>query len=365
VAATRLVPSRLRRAWPWAALALAVVLLGAAWLRARPPDALTGVVGGNGRLEAVEIDIAPKTAGRLKSVLVQEGDMVAAGQVVAELATESLRAEIAKARAQVEQARHARVTAEAMVGQRLHAEQTARAMVAQRQSQLALARRDLARTRELVEQNFIARQKLDEAQAQFDGARAVLDAAVSQVAEAQQAIVTARAQQVEAASSIETAVAGVQSLETVLDDSLLRAPRAGRVQVRAAQDGEVVAAGARILSLVDLSDVTMNFFLPEVAAGRTAIGAEVRIVLDAAPQWVIPAKVSFVASVAQFTPKTVETLDERNKQVFRVRARLEPELLRRYAAQVKTGLPGMAYVRLDASQPWPKSLEAALPGSEP
>jgi HlyD family secretion protein len=84
-------------------------------------------------------------------------------------------------------------------------------------------------------------------------------------------------------------------------------------------------------------------------------------VLDAAPQWVIPASVSFVADVAQFTPKTVETASERQKLMFRVRGRLDPELLRKFNQEVKTGLPGMAYVRLDAAKVWPDRLALHVP----
>ena len=82
--------------------------------------------------------------------------------------------------------------------------------------------------------------------------------------------------------------------------------------------------------------------------------------LDAAPKYVIPARVSFVADVAQFTPKTVETEEERLKLMFRVKAQIAPELLRKYIQRVKTGLPGMAYVRLDANAEWPKTLTGTL-----
>ncbi|MPN33679.1 hypothetical protein SDC9_181170 [bioreactor metagenome] len=142
---------------------------------------------------------------------------------------------------------------------------------------------------------------------------------------------------------------------------MLHAPRSGRVQYRIVQPGEVVGGGGKIVSLVDIGDVYMTFFLPEVAAGRVALGAEVRIVLDAARQFVIPARVSYVASVAQFTPKTVETQSERQKMVFRVKARIDPELLAKYPEQVKTGLPGMAHLRLDASKEWPQDLQVSLP----
>jgi len=115
-----------------------------------------------------------------------------------------------------------------------------------------------------------------------------------------------------------------------------------------------------VATLVDLTDVTMSFFLPERAAGRVAIGSEARLILDAAPGVVIPARVDFVASVAQFTPKTVETESERQKMVFKVQARVAPELLARYREQVKTGLPGMAYVRI-GEEPWPARLTVNVP----
>ena len=123
------------------------------------------------------------------------------------------------------------------------------------------------------------------------------------------------------------------------------------------QPGEVLGSGGRVLNLIDLSDVYMTFFLPTEVAGRVAMGTEVRIVLDAAPQLVIPAKVSYIASQAQFTPKTVETQSEREKMMFRVKARIDPALLRKHIAQVKTGLPGMAYVKLDADAEWPAHLQ--------
>ena len=141
----------------------------------------------------------------------------------------------------------------------------------------------------------------------------------------------------------------------------LKAPRDGRVQYRVAQPGEVLNAGGKVLNMVDLNDVYMTFFLPTDWAGRVKLGAEVRLVLDAAPQFVIPAKVTFVADVAQFTPKTVETAEERQKLTFRIKAHIPPEVLKKYVRDVKTGLPGMAYVQLDPQAPWPANLEVKLP----
>jgi HlyD family secretion protein len=113
--------------------------------------------------------------------------------------------------------------------------------------------------------------------------------------------------------------------------------------------------------MVDLVDVYMTFFLPANQAGRVVLGQEARLVLDAVPQYVIPARVSYVASVAQFTPKTVETASEREKLMFRVKARIDPELLKKYMTAVKTGVPGMAYLRLDQEAVWPEQLDVKVP----
>ncbi len=165
---------------------------------------------------------------------------------------------------------------------------------------------------------------------------------------------------IDAGAAVDAARAAIDAITADINDSTLTAPRDGRVQYRVAQPGEVLSAGGRVLNMVDLSNVHMAFFLPTEQAGRVAIGAEVRLVLDAAPQYVIPAKATYVADVAQFTPKTVETAEERQKLMFRVKAQIAPELLRKYIQQVKTGLPGVAYVRLDPKAEWPASLSGTL-----
>ena len=144
-------------------------------------------------------------------------------------------------------------------------------------------------------------------------------------------------------------------------DSHLTSPRGGRVQYRVAQPGEMLAGGGTVLNVIDLSDVYMTFFLPERAAGRVAMGSEVRLLLDAAPEYVIPAKVSFVASTAQFTPKTVETQSERQKLMFRVKAQIDADVLQANIKLVKTGLPGVAWLKLDPDAAWPKELTVKVP----
>jgi HlyD family secretion protein len=316
---------------------------------------------GNGRIEAVDIDVAAKTAGRVREILVDEGDLVQAGQTVARMDTDTLASELRQAEAQVRRSQNARATAIAVVRHRESMRASATAIVEQRKSELALAETELKRSQDLVARGFITPQKLDADRTKRESAQAGLAAAESQVLEAEAAIVAARSQVTEAEAAIEAARAAVQRLQVDLADAALKAPRAGRVQHRVAQPGEVLGSGGKVLTLIDLGEVYMNLFLPEATAGKLAIGAEARLVLDAAPQYVFPATVSFVASEAQFTPKTVETSTERQKLVFRVKARVPPELLQRYADRVKTGLPGVAYVRLAANAEWPAHLQVKLP----
>jgi HlyD family secretion protein len=117
--------------------------------------------------------------------------------------------------------------------------------------------------------------------------------------------------------------------------------------------------------MLDASDVYMDIYLPTADAGRIRIGSEARIVLDAYPDHVIPAKVVFVAAQAQFTPKTVETKAERDKLMFRIRVRIDPERLKGREEMVRSGLPGLAYVRTDPSVSWPAGLQPSPPPSVP
>ena len=322
---------------------------------------LEGLVSGNGRIEATEIDIATKLPGRIADILVHEGDFVSAGQPLARMQLDALSAQLDEARAQRQQTEHAVAAARAQVALREADAAAALALVGQREAELDAAQRRLRRSQTLASEGAAPMQELDDDRARVRGAQAALAATSAQVAAARAAVTAARAQVVGAESSVSAASATIARIEADLNDGELRAPRDGRVQVRVAQPGEVLAAGGRVLNMIDLSDVYMTFFLPETVAGRVGLGSEVRIVLDAAPEYVIPAAVSFVASVAQFTPKTVETASERQKLMFRVRAQISRELLSQHLQQVKTGLPGVAWVRVNADSPWPARLAVRVP----
>jgi HlyD family secretion protein len=316
-----------------AAVCIAAVAAYLWWhLSAKPLPA--GIIASNGRLEATEIDISTKLAGRIAAVLLQEGDFVERGQVVARMDTSVLTAQLREAQAGAERARMALATANAVVEQR--------------RNELTLAESILRRSEQLVEGHFISTEKVDTDRAQVNVARAGQTAAVSQVAEAKAAIAVA--------------AATVDRINADIEDSVLRAPVAGRAQYRLAQPGEVLPAGGKVIAMLDLADVYMTLFLPEDSAGRLAIGSQARLVFDSAPQYVVPARVVFVTTEAQFTPKTVETASERQKFVFRIKAQLDPQFLRQHWTEVKAGVPGVGYVQVNPAAPWPPALAIRLPG---
>ena len=336
------------------------VLAVVAWQRYGPKRKDAGLVSGNGRIEAVEIDIAAKTPGRIKNILVKEGDFVTAGQVVALMDTQVLDAQRREAEANLQQAQSAVATARSQLAQRESENAAAHAVVAQREAELDVARKRLTRTETLASRGMIAIQALDDDSAAVQSAQAVFIAAQANAKAAEATVATAKSQVLGEQSTQKAVRETIRRIQADIDDSSLKSPRDGRVQYRVAEPGEVLPAGGRVLNLVDLSDVYMTFFLPTTAAGRVALGNEVRLVLDAAPQYVIPARVSFVADVAQFTPKTVETEQERQKLMFRIKAQIPPDLLKKHITQVKTGLPGMAYIRLDSKTAWPSRLNTNL-----
>lgn len=296
---------------------------------------------GNGRLEATEVDVATKLSEKVEKVLVNDGDFVKKGQLLAKMQTNVLEAQLAQA--------------QAMVAVKKAELASARAVVLQKTSNRENAYRRFKRAEYLVSKNATSQQTFDNDKALFQAAEAELEAAKAAV--------------VQSEAGIKAAEADVKRIAEDIKDSNLTAPLDGRVQYKVAEPGEVLDAGGCVINMVDLTDVYMTFFLPEKVAGRVRIGADARILLDALPDTPIPAKISFVANVAQFTPKTVETKIERQKLMFRVKAKIAPELLKKYIDLVKTGLPGVAWVKIDPEAKWPPFLQlkpqaAAKAGAE-
>ena len=293
-----------------------------------------GIAKANGRLEAEQVEIATKYAGRIAEVLAREGEMVDGGQVVARMDTVELEAQLAAAKADVQEAEHEKVQAEALIAQRV--------------SERTFAQQELERTRPLsVTRAWSTGEKLDQRRNEMKTAEAAYDAAVAGLDAAKATILAGQAE--------------VARLQSQIDDSTLIAPSRGRIQYKLAQPGEVLPAGGRVFTLLDLSDVYLTIFVPARVAGPLAIGDEARVILDPLPGYVFPAKITFVATEAQFTPKTVETAEEREKLMFRVKLTIDPALRGRYENQVKTGMRGVGFVRTDPNAPWPDNLAVKLP----
>lgn len=319
-----------------AMLLLVVLIFGAGggyyWWTTRPVPLPPGIASGNGRLEADEIDIATKFPERVAKVMVDEGDLVKAGDVVARMDVQDFEAQLKKARASVQQAEHAVAESQANL--------------AQQQTQVVFARQELARARELVAKQFMSRETLDQRVQQMDAATAALNATEARTRVAEHVL--------------EAAKHDVELLEINIADSRLVAPVDGVIQYKIANVGEMLPVGGKVYTMLDTAYVYMDVYLPTADAGQIRLGADALIVPDAFSGLALPAKVIFLATQAQFTPKAVETKTERDKLMFRVRVRIDQDLLRSHRRDVRTGLPGVAYIRFDRSIAWPVWLQSKI-----
>ncbi|SET71913.1 HlyD family secretion protein [Oceanicella actignis] len=316
------------------AAAVAAALGGAWWWRAvledGPPP---GFARSNGRIEVTRVDVASRFPGRLAEVLVDEGDRTAPGQVVARLDDAQLRAQLNEAEAMRAQAEQALIEAQALARQRA--------------SELEFQNQELLRTLALNARGHASQEAVDLARTRREAAAAAVDLARASVGRAR--------------AAIDAAAATVARIKADLADYALVSPVQGRVQHRLAEPGEVIPAGGRVLTLLDLTDVYMNVYLPAPQAAALRVGAEARIVPEATARVVIPATVAFVDSQAQFTPKYVETESERAKLMFRVKLTVAPEIAAPRIDLVKAGVPAEGWVRLDSAAPWPPELAPRLP----
>jgi len=311
-------------------LVAAVVAAGgaAAWFIFSKPALPPGFAAGNGRLEATEYFVSTKYPGRIKEVLFNEGDTVEAGQVVARMDTSALEAQLREAEAQTRVAEGSR--------------NVALAQVDVKKAAFDYADKEYRRSAQLVPRGAVSL-----AEAQIDNAKMLASKAELE---------GAKVQAVQTLSSIDAAKAAADKLREEIRDAVLVSPIRARIETRLSEPGEVLAAGGRVFSINDLSDVYMYVYLPSEVTGKIPIGSEARIVLDAAPDYPIRTFVSFVSPMAQFTPKTVETAEERHNLTFRVKLQLDKSRLREWEPLVKVGLPGMGYVRWDTGVPWPENL---------
>lgn len=297
-----------------------------------------GIASGNGRVEAKLVDVAAREPLRIKEILVKEGDLVQPGQVLVKLDTVTLESQLAEAKAGVAAAQE-RVAA-------------ANSAIVKQKSLLENAKVELDRTTKLVEANAASQRELDARKTNLESATAAL-------AEEEAKMQTAKQQ-------VEVALANVATIQTRIDDATLKSPVRGRVLYRLAETGEVLGAGGKALTLVNLEDIYMEIFLPSEQAASLKIGAEARVTVDHSPGYAVAGTVSFVSPEAQFTPKQVETRSERDKLMFRVKIQVPEEIVASYIERIKTGTRGVGYVKYKETAVWPQRLQNLVkPGMTP
>lgn len=305
---------------------------GGLWWRYGRVAALPPYIAqGNGRLEMTRIDIAVKYPGRVIDLPIQEGDVVAAGAVLARQDDAEVRAQIAGAQAQRDRALTSITRAEAELNARRNGER--------------LARLEWTQATTLHGKNLVSDVELDRRRIALDAQTAEVAAAASAVDQARTAVAEADAQ--------------LARLNVILDEATIHAPVAGRIEYRIIEKDAVLPAGGRVASLLDPEDTYLTLFFPSEVAGRLKVGDSARIALDALAGEELPATISFVSPEAQFTPKYVETSSEREKLVYRVKLQVPLDVARRYAGRLKAGMTGNGYVRTDSGKPWPSRLTLA------
>jgi HlyD family secretion protein len=292
-----------------------------------------GILKSNGRLDATQVDVSSKYPGRLSKVTVEEGSDVAKGQVIAVITSPEYEAQLSAAKADVQKANDALAAAEAEI--------------TTRQSALEFAKADFERGEELIKTGTITQQDYDRRKRNYDAAVA--------------AVQTFTSQRDQVLAQIANSEAEVDRVQSKIDDLTLVSPRLGRVQYKLHYVGEVVEAGAPIVTILDLTDMYMTMFLASADASRLRVGEEARIILDPVPDYVIPATISFVATEAEFTPQWVEITNQRTDLMFRVKLQIDPQLLKEFSSRMKTGVLGLGFVRTDSSVQWPEDLQVKLP----
>jgi HlyD family secretion protein len=321
------------RIWILAGIAVALLLFfGFQYVKAKRSEVPKGIAWGNGRIEAKLVDASAKEPLRVKEILVNEGDLVKPGQILVRLDTVTLDAQLAEARASVAAAQEKLAMAHAAI--------------AKQKAQIGLAKIEVDRSGKLLAENAAS-------QREYDVRKMTLQTTTAGLKEEEARLEAAK-------QDVQVAKANVATIQTRIDDATLMSPVLGRVLYRLAEPGEVLGPGGKALTIVNLEDVYMEIFLPSEQASAVKIGADARITVDHEPGRAAKGYVSFVSPEAQFTPKEVETRSEREKLMFRVKIQVPKELVQHYVEQIKTGVRGVGYAKLNDSVAWPDWLQNDL-----
>lgn len=323
---------------------------------------LSGIVAVNGRLELERLDVATLYAGKVEEILVKEGQNVEKNQPLVRFSSTQSQSQVTSAEAQISAAK---AQVESAKAQKLRAEEAvarASAEMSAQQQQVSVAKLELDNARKLRRENLVSASELERRQAAHKAALAAVETAKAVRAEAQAAVNQAKAVISQAEATVNQAEAAANQATSQNDDMLIKAPIAGRVEYRIVDVGNVVGMGAKVVSLLDTKDVYLNVFLPAYQSNNIKIGEEARIKIDGT-DYVFPAYIGYVASEAQFTPKSVETLEERTKLMFKVKLQIPEEIAQQYVGFFKGGMTAMGYVKYDSSLDWSETLSVKLPES--
>lgn len=328
-----------------------------------------GLIQANGRIEGDHVTVASKFSGRVLELLVREGAAVTRAQVL-------IRLDDSQTSARVQQAKHAAEALEAQV-QAAHTQlavlnlevplsieaadaQAARAKALWNKA-IAVekeAKSDAERFRLLADKDQASIQQRDQAQMRWDVAHNEVAAALSGLMQAKKQLAQSelgwnriKAKEEEVASlerQRDQAYAVLDEAESVLKDLTIKAPTNGTVTTRMVDVGEVVAAGAPLLEVVDLDRLYLKVYVPEVQIGKLRLDLPARVYTDAFPDEPFEATVRYIASKAEFTPKEVQTPDERVKLVYAVKLYLSENPDHR----LTPGLPADAVIRWKEDVAW-------------
>ena len=295
----------------------------------------------SGTVEATEADLGFQLSGRLDSIAVREGDAVRAGTALAWLD----RSELTARREAAERARAAAAARLTELERGFRSEEIAQARESVRAAaqRLADARREVDRAERLFAGGAISRRDLESAQTAVTVADAQHAAAAEQLGLLEKG---PRSEQIAAQRAlVAQGVASVAQADATLNQAVITAPFDGRVTVRHREPGETVAPGAPVLTIANLDDRWVRIYVRGDQVGRLALGQRAEITADAYPDRHYPGEVVFIADEAEFTPRNVQTAEERVKLVYRVKVRVAADSTH----DLKPGLP--ADVRLPVGRP--------------
>ncbi|MDG2958090.1 HlyD family secretion protein [Exercitatus varius] len=316
-----------------AALVAAALAGGAVWYNGKlKTEDLPGIAAVNGRLELKRLDIATLYSGRVEEIYVQEGDEVQPEQNLARLSSSISQTQVDAANAQKQRAQEAVARAVAQIDSQ--------------QQQLKVAKLDLDNAQKLRRENLVSASELDRRQANYRAALAALN--------------TAKAAKAEADAAVNQAQAQLDQAQSQNSDMLIKAPKAGWVEYQIAEVGNVLGVGGKVISLLDPTDTYINVFLTSRQMNQVKIGDDARIILDGVDA-VFPAKITFVSNNAQFTPKSVETTEERAKLMFKVKLQVPQEIAQQYERFLKGGMTAVGYVKYAPDAEWSEQLAVKLP----